>query len=104
MLFIAAGLIAANAIALLSPVFFAIWSGFFPWIIPISYFGFILGIVLALVILGGIVMLFMGFRALAAFLVLPSAIVSLFIGGGFIVGLIIGVFAGILVLNIPRFH
>lgn len=103
MLFISAGLIAANAIALLSPVFFAIWSGFFPWIIPISYFGFILGIVLALVILGGIVMLLMGFRALAAFLVLPSAIVSLFIGGGFIAGLIIGVFAGILVLNIPRF-
>ena len=103
LLFIAAGLIVANGIALLSPVFFAIWSGFFPWIIPISSFGFILGIVLGLVILGGVVMYFLGFRALAAFLVIPSAIVSLFIGGGFVIGLILGILAAFMVVLTPRF-
>jgi hypothetical protein len=103
LLFIAASLIVANGLALLSPVFFAIWSGYFPWIIPISSFGFILGIVLGLIILGGIVMYFLGFRALAAFLVIPSAIVSLFIGGGFIIGLIVGLLAAVLVILTPRF-
>lgn len=99
LLFIAAGLIVANGIALLSPVFFAIWVGFFPWVAPISSFGFILGIVLGLVILGGVVMYFLGFRALAAFLVIPSAIASLLIGGGFIIGLIMGVLAAIVILT-----
>ncbi len=104
MLFIAAALIAANGVALLSPAFFAIWAGYFPWIIPISTFGFILGVVLAIVILAGLVLLLFGFRALAAFLVIPSAIVSLFIGGGFVLGLIIGVLAGVLIVSTPRFH
>ncbi len=100
--FIAAGLIIANGIALLSPVFFAIWVGLFPWVAPISSFGVILGVVLGLVILGGLVLFFLGFRVMSAFMVFPAAIISLFIGGGFLAGLIIGVFAAMLVLITPR--
>jgi hypothetical protein len=101
--FIAAGLIIANGLLLLSPAFYAVWITLFPWVIPIGSFGVILGIILGLVILGGIVLYFLRFRVLAAFLVFPSAIVSLFIGGGFVVGLIIGVLAAMLVISSPRF-
>jgi hypothetical protein len=101
---IAAALIAINGVALLSPVFFAIWVGFFPWVIPLGYFSFILGIILGLVIIGGLVLYFIGFRVLSAFLVFPAAIVSLFIGGGFIIGVIIGVFASMLVIMKQRWR
>ncbi len=101
---VAAALIAVNGIALLSPVFFAAWVGFFPWVVPIGYFGFILGIILGLVIIGGLVLYFLGFRVLAAFLVFPAAIVSLFIGGGFLIGVIIGVLAAMLVIMNQRWH
>jgi len=100
--FVAAALIVANGIALLSPVFFAVWVGLFPWVAPISSFGVILGVVLGLVILGGLVMFFFGFRVLSAFMVFPTAILSLFIGGGFLAGLIIGVLAALLVIITPR--
>lgn len=102
MFFVAAALIVANGIALLSPVFFAVWVGLFPWVAPISSFGVILGVVLGLVILGGLVMFFFGFRVLSAFMVFPTAILSLFIGGGFLAGLIIGVLAALLVIITPR--
>jgi len=100
--FVAAVLIVANGIALLSPVFFAVWVGLFPWVAPISSFGVILGVVLGLVILGGLVLFFFGFRVLSAFMVFPTAILSLFIGGGFLAGLIIGVLAALLVIITPR--
>jgi len=94
----AAVLIIFNAIALLSPAFLSAWVGLFPWVAPLASFAFILGAVLGLVILGGLVLFLLGFRILAAFLVIPAAIVSLFIGGGFIVGVIVGVVSSLLVL------
>lgn len=99
----AAGLILANGIALLSPDFFAAWIGLFPWVAPLGYFAFILGIMLGLILIGTIVLFFLGFRVLAAFIAFPTAIVSLFIGGGFILGIIIGVLAGFLVIINQRF-
>jgi hypothetical protein len=101
---IAGALILFNAVALLSPVFFAAWVGVFPWVLPLGYFGFIIGVVLALVIIGGLVLFFLGFRVIAALLVFPAAIVSLIIGGGFIAGLLIGVLAALLVVAAQRFH
>jgi hypothetical protein len=100
--FIAASLIAFNGIALLSPAFFSIWAGVFPWVGPLGYFSFVLGIVLGLIIIGGLVLFFLGFRVLAALLVFPAAIASLFIGGGFIAGLMIGVLASLLVIYSQR--
>ena len=94
----AAALILINGIALLSPSFFAAWSAFLPWVAVLGTFGFILGIVLGLVLLGAIVMVLLRFRVLAAFIIFPTAIVSLFIGGGFILGAVLAVIAGILLL------
>jgi hypothetical protein len=103
LLLIAAALVFFNAAALLSPVFFAAWVAVFPWVAAFGPFGFILGVILGLVLLGGLVLIFLGFRVLAAFIVLPAAIVSLFIGGGFLAGLIIGVLAALLVLITEKF-
>jgi hypothetical protein len=98
----AAVLIIFNAIALLSPAFLLAWVGLFPWVAPLASFAFILGAILGLVILGGLVLFLLGFRILAAFLVIPAAIVSLFIGGGFIVGVIVGVLSSLLILTNHR--
>jgi len=94
-------LIFANAEALLWPPFFAQWAAFFPWVIPLGpplYFGYIFGIILSLVISGAIFLYMLGFRVLAAFMVFPAAVLSLFIGGGFWVGLIVGVLTGIVMI------
>lgn len=95
---VAAALIFFNGIALLSSGFFAAWSDFLPWIAALGSFGVILGIILGLVLVGAIVMMLFGFRVLSAFMILPTAVVSLFIGGGFIIGAILAVLAGILLL------
>lgn len=99
---IAACLIIANAVALLSPSFFSWWSSFLPWVASLGSFSFILGIVLGLVLVGSMIMMFLRFRILAAFIIFPTAIVSLFIGGGFIIGAILAVLAGILLLIMTR--
>lgn len=96
---IAAALIIANGIALLDAGFFAYWSTLLPWISALGSFSFILGIVLGLVLFGSIVMMFMKYRIIAAFIILPTAIISLFIGGGFFLGAILAVLVGILLLT-----
>lgn len=104
LLLIAAGLIVANAIALLSPPFFSFWTELFPWVAALGSLGFILGVILGLVVVGGFVLLLLGFRVLAVFFVFPAAILSLLIGGGFIVGLMIGVVASLLVIANQRHY
>jgi len=96
----AAGLIFLNAAALLSPGF-SLWAIMWltPWITPATvYLDFILGIILGLVLVGSIVMMVLKFRVLAAFIIFPTAILSLFMGGGFILGAVLAVIAGILLL------
>jgi len=95
---IAAALIAINGAALLSPTFFAIWSSYLPWVAFLGSLGFILGIMLGLVLLGSLVLMLLGYKVMAAFLTFPTAIVSLLIGGGFAIGAIFAVIAGILLL------
>jgi len=76
---VVAGLIFFNGVALLSPPLFTIWATILPWVASLGYFGFILGIVLGIVPVGAFVLL-LGFRVLAALIMLPTAIVSLLIG------------------------
>lgn len=105
LLIVSAALIFVNAAALLWPSFFATWVLFFPWVLSLGSFNFILGVVLGMIILGAAFLYMLGFRVLAAFMVFPAAVVSLFIGGGFIVGLVIGVVTGIyMIMNEKIWH
>ena len=99
LLTISAALIWFNADALLWwPAFYAAWVGLFPWIAYLGSLSFILGVILGLVIDMGVVLYSFGFRAESAFIVFPAAIISLFIGGGFLAGLIIAVLTGIFIM------
>jgi hypothetical protein len=92
-------LIWSNAEALLWwPAFYAAWVGLFPWIASLGDLGFILGVILGLVIDMGVVLYAFGFRVESAFIIFPTAIISLFIGGGFLAGLIIAVLTGIFIM------
>jgi len=105
LLLISASLIFANAAALLWPSFFATWVLYFPWVLQLGSFNFILGVVLGMIILGAVFLYMLGYRVLSAFMVFPAAIVSLFIGGGFIVGLVLGVLTGIyMIMNEKIWH
>ena len=95
---IAGGLVIANAIALLSPGFTTFWGSFLPWVPALGPFNFIIGIILGIILFGAVVMIFLKFRVLAAFVTFPTAILSLFIGGGFFAGGILGIIGGILLL------
>jgi hypothetical protein len=64
-------------------------------VVQLGNFSFILGVVLSTVIVGAVILYMLGFKVLSAFMVFPTAILSLFIGGGFLVGLILGVLTGI---------
>lgn len=99
LLAISAALIWFNADALqFWPAFYAAWVGLFPWVAYLGNLSFILGVILGLVIDMGVVLYSFGFRAEAAFVVFPPAIISLFIGGGFLAGLIIAVLTGIFIM------
>jgi len=97
---VAAGLIMANAIALLSPGFAFWWSGLLPWVVSLAAFNFIIGIILSLILFGAVLMIFLKFKVLAAFIIFPTAIVSIFFGGGggFFGGAILAIVGGLLLL------
>ena len=59
---ISAGLVIANAIALLSPGFTTFWGAFLPWVPALGPFNFILGIILGLILFGAVLMIFLKFR------------------------------------------
>jgi hypothetical protein len=93
-----AALIFANAVALLWPSFFVVWTAWLPWVGFLGSFGFILGIMLGLILLGAIILMLLNFRVMSAFVIFPTAIVSFFIGGGFILGAVLAVLAGIILI------
>jgi len=100
LLTISAALIWFNADALLWwPDFYTSWVGLFPWVGELGSLSFILGVILGLVIDMGVVVYSFGFRVEAAFIVLPTAIISLLVGGGFLAGLIIAVLTGIFIMT-----
>jgi hypothetical protein len=83
---------------LLWPAFYFAWVGLFPWVAELGTLSFILGVILGLVIDMGVVVYSFGLRVEAAFIVFPTAIISLLIGGGFLAGLIIAVLTGIFIV------
>jgi hypothetical protein len=95
---VAAALILLNAGALLSPAFASIWGSLLPWLPSLGAISFILGVILGIVLLGALVLILLNFRLMAAFVIFPTALVSLLIGGGFGFGAILAVIAGILLL------
>lgn len=95
---VAAALISINGAAFLSPTFFTVWSSYLPWIAFLGALAFILGVILGLVLLGALILILLGFRVMAAFLIFPTAMISLLIGGGFVVGAFLAVLAGILLI------
>jgi hypothetical protein len=95
---VAAALIMMNGVILASGAFFAVWSSFLPWVAFLGSVGIILGIMLGIVLLGALVLILLNFRVMAAFMIFPTALVSLLIGGGFAIGAILAVLAGILLL------
>ena len=95
---IAAALIIMNGVALASSTFFTTWSMYLPWVAYLGSLGVITGVMLGLVLLGALILILLNFRVMAAFMIFPTAIVSLLIGGGFIIGAVIAVLAGILLL------
>src|SRR5208283_1162645 len=100
LLSISASLIFFNAEALLWwPAIFEPWISLFPWVVQLGSLNFIIGIVLGLVIDIAIFVYMLGFRLLSAVVILPTAILSLFIGGGFLFGLIIAVLTGIFIIK-----
>jgi len=103
LLSISATLIFFNAEALLWwPDFFAPWMSLFPWVAQLGSLSFIIGIILGLVIDIAIFVYMLGFRLLSAVVILPTAILSLFIGGGFLFGLIIAVLTGIFIIKYEK--
>ncbi|MEM2902037.1 MAG: zinc ribbon domain-containing protein [Candidatus Bathyarchaeia archaeon] len=97
---IAGIMIIINAAALLSLGFYTFWSGIFPWI---TYFGafppwmlFAIGIILGVIVCIGSVLMILGYGTIGAVVVMPAAIISLILGGGFIVGFVLGIVGGIL--------
>jgi hypothetical protein len=95
---IAAALIFTNGAALLSSSFFAVWGSYLPWLASLGSIGFILGIMLGLVLLGALILVVLHYRVMAAFVIFPTALVSLLIGGGFVLGAVLAVIAGIILL------
>jgi len=92
-----------NAEALLLwPDFYATWVGLFPWVAELGTLSFILGVILGLTIDMGVVAYSLGFRVESAFIVFPTAIISFFIGGGFLAGLIIALLTGIFIMMNER--
>jgi hypothetical protein len=94
---IAGILVILNAAVLLSPTFWALWSGVFFWlpIIGQSY-AFALGFIIGLVMVMGSIIMALRHGALADIIIFPFAIFSLIIGGGFIAGMILGIVGGII--------
>jgi hypothetical protein len=75
-----------------------VWTGYLPWVAFLGNFSFILGVMLGLILLGAVVLMVLNFRVMSAFVIFPTAIVSFFIGGGFIIGAILAVLAGIILI------
>ncbi len=89
-------LVLMNAALLLVPSFYASWSTVFWWL-PIlgPSYAFAIGFIIGLVLVMGSIIMVLSNTALANILVLPFAVFSLIIGGGFIAGMVLGALGGI---------
>jgi hypothetical protein len=90
-------LVLLNAAVLLAPSFYALWSSVFWWL-PIlgPSYAFVLGVIIGLVLIMGAIIMILGQPAIACIIIFPFAVFSLFIGGGFVAGMLLGILGGIL--------
>jgi len=93
-------LILLNSAALLSPGFWGYWSAIFWWLGGPSGLGqsiaVLIGLVAGFAVMSGGIMMVMRRGVMGASITFPFAVTSLFIGGGFIAGAVLGIVAGIL--------
>ena len=90
-------LVLLNSAALLSPKFYDTWVSIFFWLPVIGPSkAFALGVIIGLTLILGSIMMVMGHGVIADIIIIPFAIFSLIIGGGFIAGLVLGIVAAIL--------
>ncbi len=93
-------LVILNSAALLVPSFYGPpvgWSSIFFWLPRLGpSYGFALGTIIGLVLILSAIIMILGNAALADIIILPFAIFSLIIGGGFIAGMILAVVGGII--------
>ena len=96
-------LILVNSVALLSPTFWGPptgWSDVFWWLGGSSGLGqpiaVLIGLIAGLTVIAGGIMMVMRRGPIGAIITFPFAVLSFIIGGGFIVGGILGIVAGIL--------
>jgi len=93
-------LILLNAAALLSPGFWGPptnWSAIFWWLTGLGQsIATLIGLIAGFTVMTGGIMMVMRRGALGASLALPFAVISFIIGGGFLVGAVLGIVAGIL--------
>jgi hypothetical protein len=57
---------------------------------------FAIGIILGVIVCIGSVLMILGYGTIGAVVVMPAAIISLILGGGFVVGFVLGIVGGIL--------
>jgi hypothetical protein len=89
-------LVLLNAVAFLSPTFWAMWAGIFWWLPSLGQsYAFVLGVIIGLVMIFAAVMMIVKHGVLADIIIFPFAIFSLIIGGGFVAGMVLGIIGGI---------
>lgn len=98
---IAGILVILNAAALLSNSFYNMWIGIFFWIPvidPSAGHGliFAIGAIIGLILVIGSILMLLGYGTLGSIVVIPLAVLSLIIGGGFVAGFVLGVIGGLL--------
>lgn len=99
---ISAALILLNAVALISPGFFGPptnWSLIFFWLNGLSGTGqsivVLIGLIDGFIVMAGGIMMILRRAVFGGMLVIPFALISFIIGGGFIVGAVLGIVAGL---------
>jgi hypothetical protein len=98
---IAGIMVILNAAALLSNSFYNLWIGIFFWIpvvdpSPGHGLIFAIGAIVGLILVMGSILMLLGYGTLGSIIVIPMAVLSLIIGGGFVAGFVLGVLGGLL--------
>lgn len=90
-------LVILNSAAFLVNSFWTLWSSIFFWLPSLGpKYAFALGMIIGLVLIFGAIIMVMGNGALADIIILPFAVFSLIIGGGFIAGMLLAIVGGII--------
>jgi hypothetical protein len=85
-------LILLNASLLLSTTFWDFWVTIFFWLTSLGQsYSFLIGLIAGLIVVIGAILIILGHPAVAGIAIVPLAVLSLLIGGGFIAGFVLAV-------------